>query len=87
MKVSVWDTYVQRKDGKTMHFDVLVPTDCNNESQILEFGNAYLLSKTFETVKLTTERCNFCHIEIAPKPVVDDISKNGYSIIEMGNCN
>lgn len=87
MKVSVWDTYVQRKDGKTMHFDILVPSDFNNEAQILGFGSSYVSSKTFETVKLTTERCQFCHIETAPKSVVDDISKHGYSIIEMENCN
>ena len=87
MKVSVYDTYVQRKDGKTMHFDVLVPSDFNSEEQILDFGNLYLSSKTFQTLKLTTELCNFCHIETAPESVVDDISKNGYSIIEMENCN
>ncbi|WP_456438611.1 DUF2024 family protein [Psychroserpens sp.] len=87
MKVSVWDTYVQRKDGKTMHFDVLVPSDFNNENKIIDFGNTYLSNKTFETQELTTKLCNFCHIETAPEPVVDDISKNGYSIIEMENCN
>ncbi|WP_033956433.1 DUF2024 family protein [Psychroserpens jangbogonensis] len=87
MEVAVWDTYVQRKDGKTMHFDVLVPSDFNNEEQILGYGNSYLSNKNFETLKLTTELCNFCHIETAPKSVIDDISKKGYSIIEMENCN
>ncbi len=87
MKVSVWDTYVQRKDGKTMHFDVLVPSNFNNEKQIIDFGNSYLSNKAYETQEIITEKCNFCHIETAPKSVVDDISKNGYSIIEMENCN
>ncbi|WP_323788684.1 DUF2024 family protein [Psychroserpens sp.] len=87
MNVSVWDTYVQRKDGKIMHFDILVPSQFNDEQRILDFGNSYVSSKTFEASKLTTEICNFCHIESAPESVIDDISKNGYSIIEMENCN
>ena len=87
MKVSVWDTYVQRSDGKTMHFDILVPSEFNDELRILDYGNSYLSNKTFETAKLITERCNFCHIEIASDAVIDDVSKKGYSIIEMENCN
>ncbi|WCO02562.1 DUF2024 family protein [Psychroserpens ponticola] len=87
MKVSVWDTYVQRKDGKTMHFDILVPSNFKNETQIISFGNSYLSAKTFETKSLTADICNFCHIETAPESVVDDISKKGYSIIELKNCN
>jgi hypothetical protein len=87
MKVSVWDTYVQRKDGKTMHFDILVPSSFNDENKIFKFGNEYLSNKPFETLQLNSERCNFCHIETASDLIIDDISKKGYSIIEMENCN
>jgi len=87
MEVSVWDTYVQREDGKIMHFDVLVPSDLNNEQQIFDYGNVYLSSKSFKTSKLTTDKCKFCHIELAPQSVIDDILNQGYSIIEMENCN
>ena len=34
MKVSVWDTYVKREDGKLMHFDILVSDTLNDEKAI-----------------------------------------------------
>ena len=36
MKISVWDTYVAREDGKTMHFDILVS---HNLKYLLPYGN------------------------------------------------
>ena len=42
MKVSVWDTYVERRDGKTMHFDILVPSELKNEQTIYGYGKEYL---------------------------------------------
>lgn len=86
MKVSVWDTYVQRKDGKTMHFDILVPSILNDEEKIFQYGNQYLSRKSFETDELNSKRCNFCHIEKASEAVINEIVKQGYSIIEMENC-
>ena len=38
MKVAVWDTYVKRKDGRVMNFDILVPADEMNEERIFTFG-------------------------------------------------
>jgi hypothetical protein len=32
MNVAVWDTYVDRPDGRTMHFDILVETDTSFET-------------------------------------------------------
>ncbi len=86
MKVSVWDTYVKRGDGKTMHFDILVPDDFKDEKQIFDFGASYLSEKSFNTGALTAKECSFCHIEVAPEQVVHDIAEKGYSIIEMENC-
>ena len=34
MQVAVWDTYVTRKDGKVMHFDIIVPDDLEDENKI-----------------------------------------------------
>lgn len=86
MKVSVWDTYVDRNDGLTMHFDILVPEIEKNQEQVFDFGNAYLKQKSFETGKISTKECAFCHIEEASPEVVSDIQKKGYSIVEMENC-
>lgn len=87
MKVSVWDTYVSRLDGKTMHFDILVPTELTDEVTIFNFGKEYLQSKTFETGELSARECKFCHIEKECEEIENTISKNGFYIIEMENCN
>jgi hypothetical protein len=87
MKVSVWDTYVKRNDGLTMHFDILVPSSLNEEEKVFDFGNTYLNSKPFKTKELSTKECKFCHIEQATPKIIEDINKNGFSIIEMEHCN
>lgn len=87
MKVSVWDTYVKRIDGKTMHFDILVPSDLKDEPTIYGYGKAFLNSKPFQTGVLTSKECRFCHIEQATDEMINQIQKNGFFIIEMEHCN
>jgi len=87
MKVAVWDTYVTRKDGKTMHFDILVDEDTTDADQVFEYGRGYLKDKSQEGQPLTSEECRFCHIDQAPLEVENEIRRNGFSIIEMENCN
>ena len=87
MYISVWDTYVQRQDGKVMHFDILVPQDLKDTSEIFAFGKDYLKSKPFATRELTSKECQFCHIEKASEEVEVSINSKGYFIIEMQNCN
>ncbi|MEX0273603.1 MAG: DUF2024 family protein [Flavobacteriaceae bacterium] len=86
MKVSVWDTYVQRANGLLMHFDILVPSVIDNIDTVLGYGMDYLHAKSFETGKLTAKECHFCHMETAPLHVRDAIEKKGYFIVEMENC-
>ena len=86
MKVSVWDTYVKRKDGKLMHFDILVPNTINDEQIILNYGARYLKSKAFKTESITSKICKFCHVEHATTTIINDIKNKGFSIIEMENC-
>lgn len=87
MKVAVWDTYVERENYNTMHFDILVPSNVTDEEKIFSFGMHYLKKKPFQTNKLTSNECRLCHIEQATEDIILDIEKNGYSIIEMENCN
>jgi len=65
MNVSVWDTYVQRKDGKRMHFDILVPHSVSDPKLIFDFGKLYLEDKPVLQSTLTASECQFCHIETA----------------------
>lgn len=87
MKVAVWDTYVTRNDGSVMHFDIVVPDELKDEDIIHTFGQQYLSGKGQDGLKLDSEECRYCHIEVAPAYVVGDIERQGFHIIEMENCN
>ena len=86
MKISVWDTYVNRLDGKIMHFDILVPSDLKEERTVLNYGQEFLKGKSFQTADLTSKECRFCHIEQATDEMIKQIQKKGFSILEMENC-
>lgn len=86
MKVSVWDTYVVRENGKVMHFDILVPDQVKEEEMVFKYGRQYLAAKPFTTGPLSTSECSFCHIAEASPSIVAAIENDGYSIIEMENC-
>lgn len=86
MEISVWDTYVKREDGKTMHFDILVPSDLTDKQTIFNFGLEYLKTKPFKTNGLTSKECRFCHVKEGTEKMISDIENKGYSIIEMQNC-
>jgi hypothetical protein len=86
MKIAVWDTYVQREDGKMMHFDILVDSSNVQADQVLELGRHYLGSKSFATDGLTARECRFCHIEEASPELVAQILLRNHAIVEMENC-
>ncbi|MET0242501.1 MAG: DUF2024 family protein [Flavitalea sp.] len=86
MKVSVWDTYVKKKNGSVMHFDILVPEEVTDEKIILELGRKYLETKNEDGQHLTSKECRFCHQEVATEEMENVISENGYYIIEMEGC-
>lgn len=82
MKVAVYDTYVTRKEGGTMHFDILVPESAEYE-HVLKSGRAYLKTKHQEGQPLSPKECKFCHIEHATPEVAQAIQEQGFCIIEM----
>lgn len=87
MKVAVWDTYVTKKDGSTMHFDIIAPEEVEDATVIYGYGKAYLKSKGQEGQNLTARECSFCHIETIKPHWETQIKQNGYFIFEMENCN
>ena len=87
MQVAVWDTYVTKKDGSVMHFDIIAPDHIKEEEIIYTFGKDYLQSKNQENQPLTSKECIFCHIEKATDEMIISIQQKGYYIIEMQNCN
>ena len=87
LKVSVYDTYVTKKQGGVMHFDILVDSKEKDLDKIYGFGREYLKSKGQEGQPLTSKQCRFCHVENAKGAMEDSIQTKGYFIIEMEGCN
>jgi hypothetical protein len=86
MQVAVWDTYVIKKDGTVMHFDILVPDKLKDEEIIYNYGKNYLTTKNQQGQSLASKECHFCHIEEATEEMLSSISEKGYYIIEMQGC-
>jgi hypothetical protein len=85
MQCAVYDTYVEKEDGETMHFDVIVEENTPHEKAI-EFGKQYLESVGQGGQRMTQEECQFCHIQEAPSVVERDITSRGYYIQKMEGC-
>lgn len=87
MKVAVWDTYVSKKDGQVMHFDIIVSREITDEQKIYSYGRKYLELKGQENQPLTSRECTFCHVEELKPEWESEIKAKGYYIYEMENCN
>ena len=87
IKVNIWDTYVTKKDGTVMHFDIVAPKNIMDSNKIHEYGRAYLKTKEQEGQPLTSKECRLCHMESLRPEWENEISERGYFIIEMEGCN
>jgi hypothetical protein len=85
MQCAVYDTYVTKKDGGIMHFDVIVEPSTPHEKAI-EYGQEYLKTVGQNGQKMTQEECRFCHIQRAPREVEQGIKQKGYFIQPMEGC-
>ncbi|NDV17398.1 DUF2024 family protein [Muricauda sp. TY007] len=86
MKVAVWDTYVTKKDGSVMHFDIIAPEEIRDTALIYSYGKEYLKTKAQEGQALTSKECRFCHMETVQTQWESEIKQKGYIIVEMENC-
>jgi len=85
-RVAVWDTYVTKKDGTVMHFDIIAPADMRDTAVIYSYGREYLKSKGQEGQRLSAKECRFCHIRQLHPAWAADIRRKGYYILELENC-
>jgi hypothetical protein len=83
MQAAVWDTYVKKKDGNVMHFDIIVPDSIKDEQVIYGYGKAYLVKNGEAESRLNIEECRFCHIEEPTTEMKEAINTKGYYILEM----
>lgn len=86
MEVAVWDTYVTKKDGTVMHFDIIAPSSMRDTAVIHGYGRAYLKRKGQEGRPLTAKECRFCHVRAVWPQWEKDIREQGYFILEMEGC-
>lgn len=85
MKCAVFDTWVDRREGGKMHFDIIVPENTTYE-KVVEFGKTYLQQKGQEGQPLHPKNCVFCHTELAGADFLHSIEERGYHILEMQGC-
>lgn len=83
MKVAVWDTYAKAKDGRVLHFDIIVPEYLTNASTIFQYGKEYLASLGEAESEIHSKNCQFCHIEEPSEDVKKAIQQKGYYIYRM----
>lgn len=86
MEVAVWDTYVTKKNGLVMHFDIIAPSKIKEASIIYGYGNEYLLSKGEAGQPISSKECRFCHVKEVQENWEAEIISKGYFILEMENC-
>jgi Domain of unknown function (DUF2024) len=86
MKIAVWDTYVTKKNGQVMHFDIMAPAEIKDPEVIYKYGREYLKTKGQEGQPLSAKQCRFCHYEAIKPSWEKDIQTKGYFIYEMENC-
>lgn len=86
MEVAVWDTYVRKKDGSVMHFDIIAPSVQRDTLVIHNYGRDYLRTKGQEGQPLTAKECRFCHVREVRPQWQEEIREKGYFILEMEGC-
>jgi len=86
MKAAIWDTYVTKKDGSIMHFDIIVPEETKEASRIHAYGKEYLKAKGQEGQGLTSNKCNFNPVEMVSTENKQSIEGKGYYIVEREGC-
>ena len=85
MECAVYDTYITKKDGRIMHFDVIVEANTSHEKAI-NYGKEFLEQVGQGGQTMTQEECQFCHIQEAPPVVANEIENRGYFIQKMEGC-
>jgi|SRR5690606_8428070 len=83
MKAAVWDTYVKKKNGDVMHFDIIVPDSLKDADTVYQYGKEYLALKNENESRLQMEECQFCHMEETSPEIRKVIEEKGYFILEM----
>lgn len=85
MKLDIYNTHAVHRDGKVMHFDVLLP-EGGNESIAKTFALQWLKSIGIPSENISLNNCQFCHSQQANPEIEQAISFQGYAIFQMEGC-
>ncbi len=84
MLTYVYDTYVKTKDGRLMHFDVII--DKKDDAKAIECAKEWLNSIGEKGVEVSSKECQFCHSEVGSPEIEKEIKNKGYYIYKMEGC-
>jgi hypothetical protein len=85
VKLNVFDTYVIHDDGKTMHFDVLLPQEAEL-ADAEKFALHWLNEIGMQINSIQVDSCRFCHTEPANPETENIVASRGYAILQMEGC-
>jgi hypothetical protein len=84
MSIKVFDTHVRTKDGRYLHFDVLIE---NNDPELAKsYARRFLEQQGVQDEDIAQDRCLFCHVEPSNPQVAAAISEQGYFILKLQGC-
>ncbi len=81
---SIFDTYAKTAQGKTLHFNVAL--DEEDQQQALIYARHWLEGIGLEDAVVTPENCYFYHSLVVPAEMRVDIDRQGYAIYKMEGC-
>ncbi|CAI1150857.1 Domain of uncharacterised function (DUF2024) [Serratia quinivorans] len=81
MEINVFDTYVETRTGRFLHFDVLI--ESKDQQLALKYANNWLEAQGIQAADIKQNMCAYCHTELAPPEVVSVVKRQGYFIIDL----
>ncbi|MEK1940003.1 MAG: DUF2024 family protein [Pseudomonas sp.] len=81
MNVKIFDTHVRTRDGRYLHFDVVMAGGDN--AQASQIASSWLAAQGLAADDIQQSQCQFCHSEIASPPMQRAIAEQGYYIITL----
>ncbi|MFB4394586.1 MULTISPECIES: DUF2024 family protein [unclassified Pseudomonas] len=84
MSVSVFDTHVRTRDGRYLHFDVLI--EGTDRERAARHAREWMAERGVQQADVQQSQCLFCHSEPGNPEVDAAIARQGYFIIPLQGC-
>ena len=84
MTINVFDTHVRTRDGRYLHFDVLI--DSRDSELAKSYARRFLDEQGVQDEDISMNECRFCHVEPNNPVVSAAISQHGHFILKLQGC-